>query len=64
MTFTGFSCACKGGEVGTFGVCAALHLHPLHAQFVIINTAAELTITTEENTIKVISDISILVDLR
>lgn len=53
--------------MGTFGVCAALHLHPLHAlhpQFVIINTAAELTITMEENTIKVISDISILVDLR
>ena len=47
--------------MGTFGVCAFMHLQP---QFVIINTAAELTITTEENTIKVISDISILVDIR
>ena len=48
--------------MGTFGDCAALH--PLHLQFVIINTTAELTITTEENTIRVISDISILVCIR
>jgi len=50
--------------VGTLGDCALLHLHPLHLQFVISNTAAELTITMDENTIRVISDISILVCLR
>lgn len=47
--------------MGTLGDCAVLHLHP---QFVISNTAAELTITMDENTIKVISDISILVCIR